>query len=153
MNPGMATMPNACFQPHWVAITPPRATPIAEPSGIEAFQSPIIRERFSMGYMAEIIAVPPGAYPASPTPTPRRVMNSCGNVRTAAARPVATLQSMTMSPTLRFRLQRSTRSETGNVKITMDQYTAEAREPAWVSVTPRSLFRNGIREETTSRSM
>ncbi len=121
MNPGMATMPNACFHPHCVAITPPRATPMAEPSGMEAFQRPIIRERFSMGYMAEIIAVPPGAYPASPTPTPSRVMNSWGNDRTAAARPVATLQSITMRPTLRFLLQRSTRREAGNVKITMDQ--------------------------------
>jgi ABC-type transporter lipoprotein component MlaA len=74
-----------------------------------------------MGYMAEIIAVPPGAYPASPTPTPSRVRKSWGNVLTAAASPVAMLQSITMRPTLRFLLHLSTRMETGNVKITMDQ--------------------------------
>ena len=85
MNPGMATMPKACFQPHFVAMMPPRATPIADPRGMEAFHRPVIRERFSMGYMAEIIAVPPGAYPASPTPTPSRVRKSWGNVLTKAA--------------------------------------------------------------------
>jgi hypothetical protein len=117
----MATRPKACFQPHVVAITPPRATPIAEPRGIDAFQSPIIRERFSIGYMAEIIAVPPGEYPASPTPTPRRVRKSWGKDLTNAAMPVAMLQSMTMIPTLRLRLHRSTRMDTGKVKMTIDQ--------------------------------
>ena len=61
MNPGIATSPNACFQVHAVATTPPRPTPMADPSGIDAFQKPVIRARFSIGYMAEIIAVPPGA--------------------------------------------------------------------------------------------
>ena len=75
-----------------------------------------------------------------------------------AASPVAMLQSMTMMPTLRFLLHRSTRMETGKVKATMDQYTAEARDPAWVSVRPSppvltETFRNGMSDETTSRSM
>ena len=121
MKPGMATSPKACFQPHCVAITPPRATPMAEPRGMEAFQRPVMRERFSIGYIAEIIAVPPGAYPASPTPTPNRVRKSWGKDFTNAAMPVAMLQSMTMSPTLRLRLHRSTSSETGKVKTTIDQ--------------------------------
>ncbi len=38
------------------------------PSGIEAFQIPRILARFSGGNSAEIKAVPPGAYPASPMP-------------------------------------------------------------------------------------
>src|SRR5271157_5149616 len=120
-NPGTATMPKACFQPHFEAMIPPRATPIADPSGMDAFHKPVIRERFSMGYMAEIIAVPPGAYPASPTPTPRRVRKSWGNDLMNAARPVAMLHSITMMPTLRFLLHLSTIMETGNVKTTMDQ--------------------------------
>lgn len=60
MNPGTATRPKACFQPQRVATIPPIITPMSEPRGMDAFQRPIIRDRFSTGYIAESMAVPPG---------------------------------------------------------------------------------------------
>ena len=75
-SPGIATRPNACFQPQELAIIPPAVTPMAEPIGIDAFHRPIIFERFSIGYIPEMSALPPGAYPASPKPISTRARNS-----------------------------------------------------------------------------
>lgn len=41
----------------------------------------------------------------------------------------------------------------GKASTTMDQYTAEIRDPAWLSVMCRSVFMMGNIAETISRSM
>ena len=119
--PGIATIPKACLHPKAVAIMPPSATPIALPSVIDEFHNPIIQDLLDWGYMAEIKAEPPGAYPASPTPITVLTMNNCLNVMVNAPTPVATPQTRDISPIVFFRLQRSINIETGNVNNTIDQ--------------------------------
>ncbi len=68
IRPGKATSPKAWRHPKCWATNPPIPIPRAEPRGIDAFQSPNIFALFSLGKVAESMAVPPGAYPASPVP-------------------------------------------------------------------------------------
>jgi len=119
--PGTATIPRAWRHPQCAAIIPPTATPMALPNGMEAFHSPNINALFSTGYSADIIAEPPGAYPASPTPIIVRVANNCLKDFEKAPSPVARPQTTAIKPMVFLRLQRSTKIEIGNVKITIDK--------------------------------
>ena len=102
-------------------MIPPDAMPMALPKGIEAFQIPRILARFSGGNSAEIKAVPPGAYPASPIPMAILALKSCLKFLLKTHTSVARLHSIAISPMAFFLLQRSTRMETGKENRRMDQ--------------------------------
>jgi len=67
------------------------------------------------------MAVPAGAYPASPIPMAPRVASNWGKVLVKAQANVAMLHRKAMMPMVFFRLQRSTRIDTGRTKATIDQ--------------------------------
>src|SRR5512137_606187 len=95
--------------------------PMALPNGRAAVQRPTIRERIFSGNSAEIMAVPPGAYPASPTPIAVLAMKSWEKLLVNAQATVAALQKSAMRPMLFFRLHRSMITEVGTERTTMDQ--------------------------------
>jgi|SRR5512139_3302108 hypothetical protein len=95
--------------------------PKALPKGKAAVQRPTIRERILSGKRAEIMAVPPGAYPASPTPIAVRAIKSWGKLLAKAQATVAPLQKSAMRPMHFFRLHRSMTTEVGTDRTTMDQ--------------------------------
>ena len=127
--------------------------PRALPRGMDAFQSPRIFALFSLGKLAESMAVPPGAYPASPMPMAVLAIKSCEKFFVNAQARVAILQNIAMMEILFVRLQRSTRMETGKAKTRIDQYTLDTSRPHWASVMPNSCFKNGNSETITMRSM
>mgnify|MGYP003820317779 CR=1 FL=1 len=71
--------------------------------------------------MADMIAVPPGAKPASPIPITVRAKKSCVKFLVMPHRAVATLHSTAMIPIAFRLLHRSIRTEKGREKIRMAQ--------------------------------
>ena len=94
---------------------------MALPKGMEAFQTPRTRARIALGNMAAIKAVPPGAYPASPSPMAVLALKSCMKFCVKAQANVAALHKRAIRPMLFLRLQRSISTDTGRVKMRMDQ--------------------------------
>jgi len=151
--PGIAMIPKAYRQPRDSAITPPRMTPIAVPIGMAAVKSPFIVERFSSGKYAAIIACPPEVYAASPTPTMDRRLKRLRNPFAKAQAPEAIPHRIPMMLIAFFRLQRSTRSETGNTNIVIINVTMEEKEPNCLSFRPHSVWRYGMIALITMRSI
>ena len=71
--------------------------------------------------MLAIMAVPPGAYPASPRPMAVLAAKSWLKLRVKAQASVAALHSRAIRPMLFLRLQRSMSTDTGRVKMRIDQ--------------------------------
>ena len=116
MKPGMATIPKACFQPHCVAMTPPRADADGRSHGDggvpQARHPRALFDGVHGGYHRGSAGRVSCLTDADTKPREKELREGSDERRQD---PVATLQSITMTPTLRFLLHLSTRMETGNV--------------------------------------
>ena len=95
------------------------------------------------------MAVPPGAYPASPIPIRALVDKTALKLGIKAQAAVAKLRKIAISPTVFLRLQRSTRMDIGNVNTTIAQATDDKSKAASVSEIPQSFCMKGSNEDTT----